>query len=349
MSCIGSEFNRINAMRCPYCTVAEPSQWTCAMARPHSTRPGSVPRTVTPAFGTKDIEAGICTQCGDDFRRGWRRSTVRLRCRHEFHFECAGTYFNSKGRMECPMCHRIDSTGVWAYMLAPDGRRVTSRNFPADNASNSDDENEAAPLVAQDPPREFFALYRRAWSNVWRGKVRSEYLAPRLLGLLCMLAVASMVVFAGTGRSSPFRVENVRPALGLTRDIVENIVGNVSAQGPAQQDGLGFVEPDGSRTQACCTFTTESIAAIVASVVSAFVVFLTLPALLLCFGPPLFIGVAVWRYYHELFIWSSYEMAIEGAAVGFCLIGWLLYLYVSGDGFGLLRRPRQSLRLVYGV
>lgn len=45
---------------------------------------------------------------------GGERSTARLQCGHEFHLDCIGSAFNSKGVMQCPNCRKVEK-GNWLY------------------------------------------------------------------------------------------------------------------------------------------------------------------------------------------------------------------------------------------
>ncbi|KAK3160816.1 hypothetical protein QOZ80_1BG0065150 [Eleusine coracana subsp. coracana] len=49
---------------------------------------------------------------------GGDRSIARLQCGHEFHLDCIGSAFNSRGIMQCPNCQQIEK-GHWLYARGP--------------------------------------------------------------------------------------------------------------------------------------------------------------------------------------------------------------------------------------
>lgn len=53
-----------------------------------------------------------CSICLEVVMTGGGRSTVKLRCGHEFHLDCIGSAFNAKGMMQCPNCRNVEK-GNW--------------------------------------------------------------------------------------------------------------------------------------------------------------------------------------------------------------------------------------------
>ncbi|KAH9755246.1 RING-type domain-containing protein [Citrus sinensis] len=61
------------------------------------------------SFGT--VSCSICLELVTD---NGDRSWAKLQCGHQFHLDCIGSAFNSKGAMQCPNCRKIEK-GQWLY------------------------------------------------------------------------------------------------------------------------------------------------------------------------------------------------------------------------------------------
>ncbi|XP_047980889.1 E3 ubiquitin-protein ligase IPI1 isoform X1 [Salvia hispanica] len=55
-----------------------------------------------------------CSICLDAVTDNGDRSWAKLQCGHQFHLDCIGSAFNSKGAMQCPNCRKIEK-GQWLY------------------------------------------------------------------------------------------------------------------------------------------------------------------------------------------------------------------------------------------
>lgn len=55
-----------------------------------------------------------CSICLEAVTDNGIRSWAKLQCGHEFHLDCIGSAFNSKGAMQCPNCRKIEK-GQWLY------------------------------------------------------------------------------------------------------------------------------------------------------------------------------------------------------------------------------------------
>ncbi|KAL9235018.1 hypothetical protein vseg_009819 [Gypsophila vaccaria] len=55
-----------------------------------------------------------CSICLEFVTDSGERSWAKLQCGHEFHLDCIGSAFNSKGAMQCPNCRKIEK-GQWNY------------------------------------------------------------------------------------------------------------------------------------------------------------------------------------------------------------------------------------------
>ncbi|KAG6437472.1 hypothetical protein SASPL_102389 [Salvia splendens] len=55
-----------------------------------------------------------CSICLDVVTDNGDRSWAKLQCGHQFHLDCIGSAFNSKGAMQCPNCRKIEK-GQWLY------------------------------------------------------------------------------------------------------------------------------------------------------------------------------------------------------------------------------------------
>ncbi|KAL8171756.1 hypothetical protein V2J09_023560 [Rumex salicifolius] len=60
---------------------------------------------------SSNVSCSICLELVI-FNNG--RSCVKLICGHEFHLDCIGSAFNSRGAMQCPNCRNIEK-GQWLY------------------------------------------------------------------------------------------------------------------------------------------------------------------------------------------------------------------------------------------
>ncbi|XP_042412955.1 uncharacterized protein LOC122002007 [Zingiber officinale] len=64
--------------------------------------------------GKGTAAASACSICLELVLDHGRRSTAKLQCGHEFHLDCIGSAFNSKGAMQCPNCRKVEK-GRWLY------------------------------------------------------------------------------------------------------------------------------------------------------------------------------------------------------------------------------------------
>ncbi|KAG8390980.1 hypothetical protein BUALT_Bualt01G0140200 [Buddleja alternifolia] len=55
-----------------------------------------------------------CSICLDVVMDNGDRSWAKLQCGHQFHLDCIGSAFNTKGAMQCPNCRKIEK-GQWLY------------------------------------------------------------------------------------------------------------------------------------------------------------------------------------------------------------------------------------------
>ncbi|KAI8555668.1 hypothetical protein RHMOL_Rhmol05G0191500 [Rhododendron molle] len=55
-----------------------------------------------------------CSICLEAVTDNGARSWAKLQCGHEFHLDCIGSAFNSKGAMQCPNCRKVEK-GQWLY------------------------------------------------------------------------------------------------------------------------------------------------------------------------------------------------------------------------------------------
>ncbi|KAK9673141.1 hypothetical protein RND81_12G149200 [Saponaria officinalis] len=62
-------------------------------------------------LSSSDVSCSICLEFVTD---SGERSRAKLQCGHEFHLDCIGSAFNSKGAMQCPNCRKIEK-GQWNY------------------------------------------------------------------------------------------------------------------------------------------------------------------------------------------------------------------------------------------
>ncbi|KAL5561467.1 hypothetical protein UlMin_031214 [Ulmus minor] len=60
------------------------------------------------------LTGGLCSICLEVVLANGGRSQAKLQCGHEFHLDCIGSAFNSKGVMECPNCRAVEN-GQWLY------------------------------------------------------------------------------------------------------------------------------------------------------------------------------------------------------------------------------------------
>ncbi|XP_010545019.1 PREDICTED: uncharacterized protein LOC104817500 [Tarenaya hassleriana] len=55
-----------------------------------------------------------CSICLEPVAEDGSRSRAKLQCGHEFHLDCIGSAFNTKGAMQCPNCRKVEK-GQWLY------------------------------------------------------------------------------------------------------------------------------------------------------------------------------------------------------------------------------------------
>ncbi|GFY90552.1 RING/U-box superfamily protein [Actinidia rufa] len=55
-----------------------------------------------------------CSICLEAVADNGDRSWAKLQCSHQFHLDCIGSAFNTKGAMQCPNCRKIEK-GQWLY------------------------------------------------------------------------------------------------------------------------------------------------------------------------------------------------------------------------------------------
>ncbi|PON96554.1 43kDa postsynaptic protein [Trema orientale] len=67
-----------------------------------------------------DVSCSICLDLVSD---NGGRSRAKLQCGHEFHLDCIGSAFNTKGVMQCPNCRKVED-GQWLYANG------STRSFP---------------------------------------------------------------------------------------------------------------------------------------------------------------------------------------------------------------------------
>ncbi|KAJ0244451.1 hypothetical protein HA466_0190810 [Hirschfeldia incana] len=56
----------------------------------------------------------LCSICIETVTKEGDRAWAKLHCGHEFHLDCIGSAFNTKGVMQCPNCRKIEK-GQWLY------------------------------------------------------------------------------------------------------------------------------------------------------------------------------------------------------------------------------------------
>ncbi|PSS26516.1 RING finger containing E3 ubiquitin-protein like [Actinidia chinensis var. chinensis] len=60
---------------------------------------------------SSSVSCSICLEVvADNGDRSW----AKLQCSHQFHLDCIGSAFNTKGAMQCPNCRKIEK-GQWLY------------------------------------------------------------------------------------------------------------------------------------------------------------------------------------------------------------------------------------------
>lgn len=75
------------------------------------------------SLSTSDVSCSICLEpVTDNGDRSW----AKLQCGHEFHLDCIGSAFNTKGAMQCPNCRKIEK-GQWLF--ATSSHSVTEISF----------------------------------------------------------------------------------------------------------------------------------------------------------------------------------------------------------------------------
>ncbi|KAG2694751.1 hypothetical protein I3843_08G157000 [Carya illinoinensis] len=72
--------------------------------------------------GGKGFVSVSCSICLEIVADVGDRSWAKLQCGHQFHLDCIGSAFNTKGAMQCPNCRKIEK-GQWLYANG-------SRSFP---------------------------------------------------------------------------------------------------------------------------------------------------------------------------------------------------------------------------
>ncbi|KAK9281712.1 hypothetical protein L1049_004616 [Liquidambar formosana] len=65
----------------------------------------------------------FCSICLDSVSDNGNRSRAKLQCGHEFHLDCIGSAFNTKGAMQCPNCRKVEK-GRWLFANS------STRSFP---------------------------------------------------------------------------------------------------------------------------------------------------------------------------------------------------------------------------
>ncbi|XP_056845544.1 E3 ubiquitin-protein ligase RFI2-like isoform X2 [Raphanus sativus] len=56
----------------------------------------------------------LCSICIESVTKEGDRAWAKLHCGHEFHLDCIGSAFNTKGVMQCPNCRKVEK-GQWLY------------------------------------------------------------------------------------------------------------------------------------------------------------------------------------------------------------------------------------------
>ncbi|KAG2245680.1 hypothetical protein Bca4012_091399 [Brassica carinata] len=56
----------------------------------------------------------LCSICIETVTKEGDRAWAKLHCGHEFHLDCIGSAFNTKGVMQCPNCRKVEK-GQWLY------------------------------------------------------------------------------------------------------------------------------------------------------------------------------------------------------------------------------------------
>ncbi|GAV79002.1 zf-RING_2 domain-containing protein [Cephalotus follicularis] len=64
--------------------------------------------------GGKSFGSVSCSICLEIVTDNGDRSWAKLQCGHQFHLDCIGSAFNTKGAMQCPNCRKIEK-GQWLY------------------------------------------------------------------------------------------------------------------------------------------------------------------------------------------------------------------------------------------
>ncbi|CAN0897161.1 E3 ubiquitin-protein ligase RFI2 [Linum grandiflorum] len=62
-------------------------------------------------YGNVSVPCSICLEVVTDAAE---RSWAKLQCGHQFHLDCIGSAFNTKGAMQCPNCRKIEK-GQWLF------------------------------------------------------------------------------------------------------------------------------------------------------------------------------------------------------------------------------------------
>jgi len=124
-ACIGTYFNRIRKMECPYCRKIDiHSRWRLAFISPQT---DSLARyhsgTTTNQSRENEEDETIyelgCFLCNAEFG-DLKPDIVLINCRHRFHLDCLGFYCNQQTRLVCPVC-QVAEEGEWhcSYGITP--------------------------------------------------------------------------------------------------------------------------------------------------------------------------------------------------------------------------------------
>eukprot|EP01135_Chromosphaera_perkinsii_P006051 Nk52_evm5s386 gene=Nk52_evmTU5s386 len=238
LSCIGSEFNRVGGMVCPYCQCEENSVWGNAMEIA-----GRNVKQLRTEVDLGKLLGGLkcdekeqkCLLClGSAVNK--EKAFCVLGCGHGFHLSCIGNIYNSYGRMKCSFCNNVDRQGSWLYMIDPSGRRVsdaqnavssvaesglnpdsssrrhtapteytrlldrTSRSAVAFDADGREINIESGGFTCCPCSYHWVRLYARGWARTWRHGVNGECRIIRLVVLAVLWASAfSMLLKCGGG------------------------------------------------------------------------------------------------------------------------------------------------------
>eukprot|EP01102_Stenamoeba_stenopodia_P005209 TRINITY_DN15734_c0_g1_i2.p1 TRINITY_DN15734_c0_g1~~TRINITY_DN15734_c0_g1_i2.p1 ORF type:complete len:398 (+),score=27.07 TRINITY_DN15734_c0_g1_i2:120-1313(+) len=145
-ACVGTYFNRIRKMECPYCRKLDPNGvWKLAPIplSEEAEANAKFPETVEDTLGPIG-----CSLCNSEFDPTIKPDVVLVACGHKFHFDCLGEYCNHRNRVECPICHTLES-GDWWH--CPYGIHTS------DVLEGSAVNNNYPPIITQRPPSAFLS------------------------------------------------------------------------------------------------------------------------------------------------------------------------------------------------